>query len=161
MSTSALISAQLPEDQEFNQFWSIWRKKVAKAEARKAWEQTKRIRPTHQDLMTAVRMFNNANRQTQLDFWPHASSWLRGMRWEDQLGSPSKPSESLEARSAREKAEYAAGARKIACSPEIARLHLNRMKSILKGASPDRETDDQIEARLEREAIQEEGNQRC
>ena len=69
----------------FETFWQAWPRKVAKAEARKAWKQTAAIRP---DLDTLLHAIKAACRTEQWmrgsgQFIPHAATWLRGERWED------------------------------------------------------------------------------
>ena len=72
--------------EEFEKFWQEYPRKVAKAEARKAWNQTQAIRP---DLETILKAVKAASRTEQWmrgngQFIPHASTWLRGERWEDE-----------------------------------------------------------------------------
>ena len=71
--------------EEFELFWKAYPRKVAKAEARKAWEQTKRIRPDTETLIKAV--LNHCKTEQWMQnsgaFIPHAATWLRGERWED------------------------------------------------------------------------------
>ena len=69
----------------FETFWNAYPRKVAKAEARKAWKQTEAIRPDIDTLLHAIKaacrteqwMKNNGS------FIPHAATWLRGERWSD------------------------------------------------------------------------------
>lgn len=70
---------------DFDQFWSIYPRKVAKADARKAWAQTEKIRP---DLKTIISAIQAACKTEQWmrsggQFIPYAATWLRGERWED------------------------------------------------------------------------------
>ena len=70
----------------FETFWAAWPKKVAKADARKAWKQIEAVRP---DLDTLLHAIKAACRTEQWmrgngQFSPHAATWLRGERWEDQ-----------------------------------------------------------------------------
>jgi hypothetical protein len=70
---------------DFENFWKSYPRKVAKAEARKAWKQTEAIRPALEDVLKAVKQacateqWMRGNGQ----FIPHAATWLRGERWED------------------------------------------------------------------------------
>ena len=71
--------------EEFDKFWSAYPKKVAKADARKAWEQTKKFRP---DLDTVIKAIHQACKTEQWmrqggAFIPYPATWLRGERWED------------------------------------------------------------------------------
>jgi hypothetical protein len=72
---------------DFDLFWKAYPKKVAKADARKAWEQTKSIRP---DVKTVIEAVQNACKTEQWmrgngQFIPYAATWLRGERWEDEF----------------------------------------------------------------------------
>lgn len=69
----------------FDTFWEAYPRKVAKADARKAWKQTEAIRP---DLDTVLHAIKAACRTEQWmknngSFIPHAATWLRGERWSD------------------------------------------------------------------------------
>ena len=72
---------------QFEEFWKLYPRKVAKADARKAWAQTKDFRPELEELLTAVK---NACKQEQWmknggAFIPYAATWLRGERWSDEF----------------------------------------------------------------------------
>lgn len=73
--------------EDFDQFWAAYPKKVAKADARKAWAQTKDLRPALPVLLNAIQ----ANCKTESwmkqggAFIPYPATWLRGERWEDEL----------------------------------------------------------------------------
>jgi len=72
-------------DQEFDLFWSIYPRHIAKADARKAWKQTAKIRPTL-DLLTSALEAQKKSAQWQSEqFIPYPATWLRGERWEDCL----------------------------------------------------------------------------
>lgn len=71
----------------FDDFYKVYPKKVAKADARKAWEQTKSVRPDTQTIIDAVL------KQCQTEQWmknngafiPYPATWLRGERWDDEV----------------------------------------------------------------------------
>ena len=73
--------------EDFDAFWQAYPKKVAKADARKAWAQTKDLRPALHVLLNAIQ----ANCKTESwmkqggAFIPYPATWLRGERWEDEL----------------------------------------------------------------------------
>lgn len=73
--------------QDFDQFWAAYPKKVAKADARKAWLQTKDFRPPLPELLSKIQ----ANCRTESwmkqggTFIPYPATWLRGERWDDEL----------------------------------------------------------------------------
>lgn len=79
------------QDAEFEQFWSIYPRKVARAHAHKMW---KRLTPPEKNAALAaiplhVRYWEVTGRQ--LERIPHAGSWLNpedGRRWEDEIRMP-------------------------------------------------------------------------
>lgn len=72
---------------DFEKFWAIWPKKVAKADARKAWKQVEAYRPPVDKLIEIVKL-HCTTEQWMRDagqYIPYPASWLRGERWEDEL----------------------------------------------------------------------------
>lgn len=73
-------------DDDFDVFWANYPKKVAKAEARKAWARLKPTEPLVHEIIGALAW------QRRRDDWirdggkfiPHPATWLRGARWEDE-----------------------------------------------------------------------------
>ena len=72
---------------DFDTFWALYPKKVAKADAKKAWAQTKDIRPELTNLLNAVKAAckTEAWMKDGGKYIPHPATWLRGERWEDEL----------------------------------------------------------------------------
>jgi alkylhydroperoxidase/carboxymuconolactone decarboxylase family protein YurZ len=73
------------EMQDFDEFWKVYPRKIAKADARKAWKQTESIRP---DLQTIIQAVEAACKTEQWmrgggQFIPYPATWIRGERWED------------------------------------------------------------------------------
>jgi len=71
---------------EFEKFWTLYPRKVAKADARKAWLQTAKVRPPIEELLKGLQAAR-ASKQWQKDdgeFIPYPASWLRGERWADE-----------------------------------------------------------------------------
>jgi hypothetical protein len=72
---------------DFDQFWAAWPKRVAKADARRAWAQTAKVRPELKVILDAIKA------QSQTEQWmrgngqfiPYPATWLRGERWDDEL----------------------------------------------------------------------------
>ena len=72
---------------DFDTFWKAYPKKVAKADARKAWLQTKDVRPDTETLLKAIAA------QCRTEQWmrgagqfiPYPATWIRGERWEDEI----------------------------------------------------------------------------
>ncbi len=70
---------------DFDTFWALYPKKVAKADARKAWAQTKDIRPELTNLLTAITSACKTESWMKSGgaFIPYPATWLRGERWDD------------------------------------------------------------------------------
>lgn len=71
-------------DAEFNEFWSAYPRKNAKAHARKAYAKARKT-ISASALLAAVKAwpFDDQVRNGS-DFRPYAASWLNGERWEDE-----------------------------------------------------------------------------
>jgi hypothetical protein len=69
----------------FDEFWSLYPRKIAKATARKAWAKLS----AEQQLMAAKAIDTHCQywrtKETELEFIPHPSTWLNSERWEDEL----------------------------------------------------------------------------
>lgn len=69
-----------PVDDRFDTFWSIYPRKTAKANARKAWASA--IKKTDPDLiLAAVRRY--AGRSSDPRYVAYPATWLNGERWDD------------------------------------------------------------------------------
>jgi hypothetical protein len=73
--------------EDFEKFWAAWPKRIAKADARKAWAQTKDFRPDLETLLLAVKAHSKTESwlKDSGKYIPYPASWLRGERWEDEL----------------------------------------------------------------------------
>jgi hypothetical protein len=81
----------------FDEFWSLYPRKIAKAAARKAWAKLS----AEQQLMAAKAIDTHCQywsaKETELEYIPHCSTWLNQERWEDELViEPKKVKESKE-----------------------------------------------------------------
>ena len=81
----------------FDEFWSLYPRKIAKATARKAWA---KLSP-EQQLMAAKAIDTHCQywsaKETELEFIPHPATWLNNERWEDELViEPKKEKQSKE-----------------------------------------------------------------
>jgi len=69
----------------FDEFWSLYPRKIAKATARKAWQKLS----AEQQLMAAKAINTHCEywkaKETELEFIPHCATWLNGERYEDEL----------------------------------------------------------------------------
>lgn len=74
-----------PADQDFEKFWSMYPKKRAKGDARKAWFQTASIRPSVERIVNAVMAMAATEdwQKSEGQYIPLPASFLRGERWED------------------------------------------------------------------------------
>ena len=69
----------------FEEFWSLYPRKIAKAVARKAF-----ARLTEQQQLDACKAIDDhlaywKAKETELEFIPHASTWLNGERYFDEI----------------------------------------------------------------------------
>jgi hypothetical protein len=77
----------------FENFWLLYPRKVAKLDARKAWLRLTTAQTVA--CLTALVMWRKQwMDRGELQFVPHAATWLHGERWEDELPTPLKPADS-------------------------------------------------------------------
>ena len=70
----------------FEEFYGAYPKKVAKQDARKAWQATAKHRPPNDELLAKLAMQKKHNwRDTEKQFIPGPATWLRKHRWEDEI----------------------------------------------------------------------------
>lgn len=77
----------------FDEFWSVYPRKVGIGDARKAWKQTVKVRPDVSVLVASVEMAKAGWLDPK--FIPYPASWLRGHRWADNAVQPSEVVRSL------------------------------------------------------------------
>jgi len=77
----------------FDEFWSVYPRKVGIGDARKAWKQTVKVRPDVSVLVASVEMAKAGWLDPK--FIPYPASWLRGHRWADNAVLPSEVVRSL------------------------------------------------------------------
>jgi len=81
----------------FDEFWSLYPRKIAKTTARKAWCKLS----AEQQLMAAKAIDTHCQywsaKETELEYIPHPATWLNQERWEDEFViEPKKVKESKE-----------------------------------------------------------------
>ena len=81
----------------FDEFWSLYPRKIAKATARKAWAKLS----AEQQLMAAKAIDTHCQywsaKETELECIPYPATWLNNERWEDELViEPKKEKQSKE-----------------------------------------------------------------
>lgn len=70
-------------DDAFSEFWSVYPKKVAKADARKAFAAAMK-RADVDEIITGARRLRDDPNLPEKRFIPHPGKWLRGDQWEDE-----------------------------------------------------------------------------
>lgn len=87
----ALVTEQpAMEAVEFEDFWLMYPRRIAKKDAREAW-----AKMSSRDRIAALTALVDWRRvwiaRGEMDFVPYPASWLRGERWEDELPSDCTP----------------------------------------------------------------------
>lgn len=72
---------------DFDIFYKEYPRKIAKGEARKAWAQTKSIRPPLAKIIEAIQAQCTTEQWLKDNhvFIPHPATWLRAERWDDEI----------------------------------------------------------------------------
>lgn len=89
---------------DFERFWSLYPRKVSKADAKKAWAKIK-VTADLFDLMAASLAAWTVSTDWTKDggqYIPHAATWLNGKRWEDELPKPATGNQSAPRRQSNE-----------------------------------------------------------
>ena len=73
----------MKKEEKFARFWSLYPRKVARVAAQRSW---KRLKVKDVNAIFAV-FYDHLLRwkYTEIQFVPHASTWLNQRRWEDEL----------------------------------------------------------------------------
>ena len=82
-----LVQGALRSKADFAEFWSLYPRRVAKKEAEKAFKQIHWTPELWEEVKAAIEAWKGSE-QWQKDggaYIPHASTWLRGERWTDEL----------------------------------------------------------------------------
>ena len=75
-------------NKDFDQFWTIYPRKVSKQDAVNAWKKLKPSQQLYEQIITAVKTSLTENPQwlrQNGDFIPHPATYLNNRRWEDEL----------------------------------------------------------------------------
>ena len=73
----------------FNEFWAVYPRKVNKVNAFKAFKKVCKDRKKLEILIEAVKQHRKSEQWKTISLIPHASTWLNGERWEDDLSNAS------------------------------------------------------------------------
>lgn len=92
---SSAKRARANADAGFDEFWSQYPRKTAKASAEKAWSKIKPDAELRAEIMSALARSKTCKQWQDIQFVPYASTWLNGRRWEDQEDAL-KPMSSLD-----------------------------------------------------------------
>lgn len=67
----------------WDNFWTVWPRRVARKEAQRAWD---RLTPAErQEALTALPDWRRVWAGKETQYIPHPATWLNGARWEDEL----------------------------------------------------------------------------
>ena len=70
----------------FERFWSVWPKKISKGQAEKTWKKLKPDAELTEKIIAGVnRAIKNDRRFREMEYTPHASTWLNDRGWEDSV----------------------------------------------------------------------------
>ncbi|HCF2189380.1 TPA: HNH endonuclease [Pseudomonas aeruginosa] len=88
----SLNPSQAPVDRAemFSRFWKLYPRKVGKDKAEKAWAKLKLTADLFDTIVSALAKHRQLPSWTKDNgqFIPHASTWLNGKRWEDEIDLP-------------------------------------------------------------------------
>lgn len=87
----ALGKGDSMEGTTFDEFWKLWPRKCSKKRARVIWDRLSE--EDHKKALEAVvfHVKHWKSNGTEINYIPHASTWLYGERWEDELPQNSAP----------------------------------------------------------------------
>ena len=72
---------------DFDEFWAAYPRRIAKGDARKAWERASRLDPELLEKCLKALVWQRVSEQWTKDggqFIPYPATWLRAERWEDE-----------------------------------------------------------------------------
>lgn len=72
------------DDPDFVIFWNHWPRKIGKGQARSAWRSALK-KTDAATIIERVKVFAANCRGKDMKFIPHASTWLNGERWDDEI----------------------------------------------------------------------------
>jgi hypothetical protein len=75
-----LLAESVDDAHGFNEFWDKWKRRVAKADAQRAWRKLKPNAELRAKILKDIERFESS----ELQFIPHAATYLNGKRWEDE-----------------------------------------------------------------------------
>ena len=86
MSERAPSQTQNPAEMDgFPTFWAAYPRKVAKIAAARAWRTLTPSKTLLQAILASLERHKASEQWSRPEFIPHAATWLRGRRWEDEI----------------------------------------------------------------------------
>ena len=73
----------MTKEEKFNKFWTYYPRKVAKVAAQRSWKRLK-VKDIN-DIFSVYKEHLVRWKYKDIQFVPHASTWLNQKRWEDEL----------------------------------------------------------------------------
>ena len=83
--TSPSPEGEIDTENAFDQFWKIYPKKIAKKEARKAFEKIAPDAHLLERMLAAVQTQKRSKQWQDKQYIPNPATWLRRGQWEDEL----------------------------------------------------------------------------
>ena len=77
------IMVDKTKEDKFNQFWSLYPRKVKKFVARRTWNRLSK--KEIDEIFKVLEDHMIRWKETEIQYVPHASTWLNQKRWEDEL----------------------------------------------------------------------------
>lgn len=73
---------------DFQDFWAIYPRRVAKRAAQKAWDKEMKAGTDPDSIIAGLRRQIPIFARKDEQFIPHASTWIHSGRWEDEVSLP-------------------------------------------------------------------------
>lgn len=83
-------SSSTDVDADFDQFWSLYPRKIGKGAARKAWA-TALHTATPDTIIAGLKQYAPTRTGQDPKYTPHPATWLNQQRWEDEPETPHTP----------------------------------------------------------------------
>lgn len=81
------VPAAQENDAEYESWWTLYPRKIAKGTARTAFRRARK-KASLETLMDGVRKLAEQVKGKDAKYTPHASTWLNGERWLDEVALP-------------------------------------------------------------------------
>ena len=89
-NTSNIYSAKFDKNDAFKRFWSVYPRHTNKKKAFDVFVKKCTDETVLQKMLSAVVDYKETEQWQNERFIPHASTWLNGERWEDEISTVSK-----------------------------------------------------------------------